>query len=653
MEEESQRKYHKVLIAFMRFRDNIEYDDDHTFSLEELQQITPRDIVRWFNFKLYRNPDPSVGDLPIHGRSNSLLYYKKALSFFMPHRLTAWNPIANVGNPTRSAEVNAMVKQCKKREVRKQGKASQARRELEGDEYCCAMNILKAFNDPFRKYTMPAINSFQYNMIARLDDCCKFMKEDLKGHKEFDFALSCRMCWSKNVHEERDAPDQILLASDDPLYCVLLWLSIHLETNLENGVLQNDQFVFGDGGNNPDKVKKRCQKSMSKDVWKSDQFIQRRDGNLGTHSGRKYPATVARRRGATQDELDCRGRWKRRMRISSLYTSVDLPFQDAKVAALLCQGGAVKYKLVSGSQVNTGWLLMNVVPRIREVYGDDVARVLGLPLLWACFEPGLSEYIPSTIRNRVLTAFSNVRDRLPEGANPVKKVPVVVSGSDGVVVIEEIPEELADAAGAAGGDAAGRGGLLNVGGQVQQNAMVALYSQVAQLRRDNHELRTLLDDGRRENSRNFRNLNSSLHRVAMQPVRRAQVQATVVRAGEERGNDVNVGRVMLDNMRDGTATLSPTPRNLYVLWDEYEFGIGGRKAAKHFSRAERGRCKHKYARRKVVWDIVSGQVNAGVTAQLACDRIYEVYGREKTVTDIINRLRRDKMDGNLHPLLTV
>ena len=30
------------------------------------------------------------------------------------------------------------------------------------------------------------------------------------------------MCWSKNVQEERDAPDQILLGAMDLCYCVLV-----------------------------------------------------------------------------------------------------------------------------------------------------------------------------------------------------------------------------------------------------------------------------------------------------------------------------------------------------------------------------------------------------------------------------------------------
>jgi hypothetical protein len=38
--------------------------------------------------------------------------------------------------------------------------------------------------------------------------------------------------WSKNVMEERDCPDQILLGSNDTDFCVLLALSCYLESKL-------------------------------------------------------------------------------------------------------------------------------------------------------------------------------------------------------------------------------------------------------------------------------------------------------------------------------------------------------------------------------------------------------------------------------------
>jgi hypothetical protein len=107
------------------------------------------------------------------------------------------------------------------------------------------------------------------------------------------------------------------------------------------------------------------------------------------------------------------------------------------------------------------------------------------------------------------------------------------------------------------------------------------------------------------------------------------------------------------NVPNEVAVLSPNPRTLYLLWEEYQHGIGGRKAARLFSAPERGRVKHKYHCRKVVWTLVSALVRSGLTANVALDRIYQVYGAQATVTTIINRLKRDIRDGTLHPDLTV
>ena len=101
----------------------------------------------------------------------------------------------------------------------------------------------------------------------------------------------------------------------------------------------------------------------------------------------------------------------------------------------------------------------------------------------------------------------------------------------------------------------------------------------------------------------------------------------------------------------GAASLSPTPRDLYILWQEYQHGIGHRKAARLFTAYERGRVKHKYTRRKVIWDCVNRLVNSGLMANVAIDRIYQVYGRTSTVTQIINRMRVDRNNNNLPQLI--
>ena len=47
----------------------------------------------------------------------------------------------------------------------------------------------------------------------------------------------------------------------------------------------------------------------------------------------------------------------------------------------------------------------------------------------------------------------------------------------------------------------------------------------------------------------------------------------------------------------GVAQLTKCPQDLYVLWNEWEIGVGLNKPAKAFTVTERGRVKSKYYRR--------------------------------------------------------
>lgn len=98
--------------------------------------------------------------------------------------------------------------------------------------------------------------------------------------------------------------------------------------------------------------------------------------------------------------------------------------------------------------------------------------------------------------------------------------------------------------------------------------------------------------------------------------------------------------VMLDHASD-IATLSKCPRTLYALWNEYEFGLNGQKAAKNFTSQEWGRNRFTYSRRKVFWDKAIELVKAGHTSFTAIDLISSVY-RNCSVTQTINTMMKDK-----------
>ena len=90
-----------------------------------------------------------------------------------------------------------------------------------------------------------------------------------------------------------------------------------------------------------------------------------------------------------------------------------------------------------------------------------------------------------------------------------------------------------------------------------------------------------------------------------------------------------------------STTLSKCPRTLHVLWQEYQFGIGGEKAARLYTAEERGRNKYNFSLRKPFWDLVERMIRNGLTGQAAIHRIYEVYPNAP-VTQILRLIRIDK-----------
>ena len=316
----SSNNYEQTLINFMNWRDepeeNHRYNNDTEFEQHQLLGIQPFEIANWFKVKAYGKVDPGPDDHPTHCRSSSLEYWKKALSSFMPNRIPHWNVANNSGNPTKSTEVNDLIKIVKKSEVRKQGKPSQARRPMGEMEWRAMMEILmgKPEHDLLRKYLIPSFTKFQFHLIARIDDTAQALVSNLLPNANNDFTLKAKLSWSKNVQEERDAPEQVIIGSMDPSFCCLIGLAIWLETFISHGgVAMQTPYLFGinndiaipSGG---DKVKNQIQKIFTDEIFSMPDFGGA--GCLGSHSVRKFASTHCRKNGASKDEKDLRGRWK-------------------------------------------------------------------------------------------------------------------------------------------------------------------------------------------------------------------------------------------------------------------------------------------------------------------------------------------------------
>jgi hypothetical protein len=424
------------------------------------------------------------------------------------------------------------------------------------------------------------------------------------------------------------------------MFCVLVGLGVWLEVFLgRGGIAEQTPYIFGlnedvrvpQGG---DKIKDAVSDTFAKQVFNRTEVVTD-DGPLGTHSFRKFASTFCRRNGCSKDEKDLRGQWKRRARTSDVYDDVELNWPDAKVASRLCVGGPCKYVVKEGAGVSNNFILQHVVPSICTRFSDEVALVLGKALLWLVFSEENS-YVPGEVSERIHNAYSVIR-QLPENVNPIEKLLMVVTGDDAEVYFNEV------------GRAAGRGDAADGTGagygRSQRDQLVSMQSDLASIRRMLTERSTRDDERYLQLERRLANVERNTRRIAAQPAFR-----TVGATGNQ--DNVAAGNANRNHIPYGS-TLSPTPRTINLLWLEYETGIGGRKPARDFSREERGRVKHKYHRRKVVWDCISQLIRAGLTADVACDRIYQVYGVSTPVTTIINNMKRDARNGTLHQLLQV
>ena len=344
--------YRASLARLMSFKHGVTYPSNAEFTREQLADVTADDVVMFFNQRAYGTPNPTADDRPTHCRSNTLEYWKKAISSFMPNRNHKWNEIARVGNPTKSQDVNDMIKKVKKFEVRGQGSPSKARRPLKMPEIKAALNELRNTDDLETKYGVTALLCFQFHVIGWMDDCCKWYLTNLETHESYPGkAAKFRLAWSKNVTDERDAPWQHLFGSMDWMFCCLLHIGLWLEIfhTVDRGA-RDAPFVFlftGDRTSKDDDIAKKSKVQVYKLLKPIMKIIEEeaKKGNVGAHSIRKLSATFARLFGISKDDKDTRGRWKSRKRVSDVYDDVQLDWVDARVASVLSPGGVCHYEI--------------------------------------------------------------------------------------------------------------------------------------------------------------------------------------------------------------------------------------------------------------------------------------------------------------------
>ena len=630
--------YKSVLVRLLSFLDNAEYSKDTIFPKERLADIKPDDLMRFFNLKIFGAENPTAEQrLRPQLRSTCLEFWKKALSYYMPNRLMQWNEIAMVGNPTRCLAVNDLIKSMKKAEVKNLGVQTQARRAMTDVEFTkikeLCYNLESRQNCVVTKYGVAAQMNFQFHLMARLDDTCNILRQNLEIHPNFPFALKTRLNWAKNCNEERDAPWQIVLGCVDSSFCVLISLSLWLVSSFEFlahakltpylfGFLSDCRFPQG-GKSGKDLIRKYISTAIK--------GLYDLKGLIGAHSVRKFASTRVRKCGASKDDRDLRGRWKRARRVGDRYNDVELPWPDTKLATFLCIGGPCKYKLKKDSGIDNGFILRVIMKNVKEYYSDDVSIVLGIALLYYMFTENGRNRVPSVILQSVQQEFHRLHQRDLQD-NPVEKIALVAHGSDGEVFLDEMTQEAEIQGPSVGGEARlndeNRALLRGMSERSATHQLRAIQSQLSSLKASVIALQEKVTAMECSLGGKMTGMQRNLKRLADAPGRRIRPPTGVLL-----GLDPN------SRLESG---LSSLPRTLYDLWDEYTIGLEGRKPAKLYSPIERGRCKHKYCRRKVVWGKIQELVNAGYTSHVAIDMILDHYGRDKTTTHVINLMKRDR-----------
>ena len=206
----------------MRHRDSNALYSIHTvFSSEELSSIKLQEIVAWMKLTAFGHSDAGDDDVPTCGRLNTLAFHKKALSYFMPNKHLGWNMVSLMGNPTRSPEINDLIKWVRRHEVHGEGVSLQARHALTLPEFRSLVGMAPNSDTFNLQVHIACILKFQVHLIARVDDAEHVLMSELQAHGLFNYTLRVHLRWTKNCLEERDTPEQIIFGSSDQDFCVL------------------------------------------------------------------------------------------------------------------------------------------------------------------------------------------------------------------------------------------------------------------------------------------------------------------------------------------------------------------------------------------------------------------------------------------------
>jgi hypothetical protein len=257
------------------------------------------------------------------------------------------------------------------------------------------------------------------------------------------------------------------------------------------------------------------------------------------------------------------------------------PNEDSSV-----DGGVVDDAAGVNIEMMKAFVLFQVVPNIRQRLPDLCALVLGKAFLWFiyCNDAVSDNFVPEDFKHQIKTELGEIITALGvdverKNFNPIHRVPVIVSGDQGSVFIDAIDIIEDHESGGGGGPVVGgiAGGRPAAGMNAQ---LMAVHSSSTQVRREVHEIKLPQVADQTWMQRNFGIVNTNMRRLGITAAIWFVQGAGTIAGAEVLGggshDDNMLAAAGLQNLaRTAAASLSPCPQNLYDLWAEYVFGIGG------------------------------------------------------------------------------
>ena len=567
--------------------------DVENAAIKTLLELRPIDLVHYFEFLAYGTENVQAGAKPTGKRSNSLLAYKRSISYYMPLR-SDYDVFSNRGNPTKAKSVNTFIKKIKQFEARNLGAKSQVKRAYTVDEFnrCCKRGKKKVLKrEPyFYRFVFSAILVLQNCLAGRIDDMIMLDTDEIKRSRERGL-LEIRLTWSKNIYNENASYYQLVMGSMDPNLCPLIALGAYVGYFENIGEIEKhaDRERPVVDPDDPNWATKQHQEPilpgffrMSKNEKVTKQRFRGRLNKINDLEEITGCSTHSTRKKACEEMQDCqlhrkisvqRGRWidGDEKQASAIYHKRLNKGYDYKAAHCLAGPlGSCRYH-VEGL---TEQIVKEILPA-GDSLKDGVAEILTCAVIWAAKDEDARILIPTVLQERI-AAYEKAHGNFIVTRQRLR----VYCNRDVVKIVDDLGNNDAD---------------------VEWNEKADLIID---------EVRSLKRQCEREsqlNAKRFKAMNSRMDNVTL-----------------------SINRVVV--FRSGNSNNLNGPPDLYncktlnQLWAEYQYGLGGNKPARLFSVAERNApsIKFRYHWRKKFWQAVA-QLVRHTPAEVAIERLGRVY----------------------------